>query len=74
MAVMQQERPNGSVLRVGGGFTAIFSLAMGLLILFAIPSACSFVGSIQLLMLGFLFIIGILAFILGQVLTHKHKR
>ena len=71
MAVIR--RPiNGTrdVLRIGGGFTAIFSLAMGLLVLFVIPSACSFLGGIELVILGFLFIIGVLAFIVGKVFLH----
>ena len=58
---------NDSILRVGGAFTAAFSLAMGILILYVIPGACSFVGSIQLVILGFLFVAGIFAFLIGSV-------
>jgi hypothetical protein len=72
MAVIQRPiRPiidTGRVLRVGGAFTAIFSLAMGLLILFVVPIACSFVGGIQLIVLSFLFIGGLLALLLGKTL------
>jgi len=56
------------VLRITGAFISIFSLAVGLLILFAIPIACSFVGSLQLVILGFLFVIGLLTFLLSFIL------
>jgi hypothetical protein len=69
MAVIQRPIIDmGRVLRVGGAFTAIFSLIIGLLVLFVIPTACSFVGSFQLIILGFLFIVGWLAFFLGKTL------
>ena len=73
MAVMQGPM-NGSVLRIGGAFTAVFSVVVGALVLFAIPTACSFVGSLQLIIFGFLFIGGVLAFLLGQALVWKRKR
>jgi len=59
---------NARIMRIGGGFVALFSLVMTLLILFAIPNACSFVGGIQLIALILLFIIGLIAFIIGQVM------
>ena len=69
---MVTQRPiSNTALRIGGAFTAVFSLVMGLLVLFVIPGACSFVGGLQLLLLGFLFVIGVLAFFLGNALLHK---
>lgn len=56
-----------SPLQIGGAFIAVFSLVGGLLVLFVIPSACTFVGSLELLALGFLFVIGVLAFIVGKL-------
>ena len=73
MAVIPRHM-SGSVLRIGGGFTAGFSLVVGLLVLFAIPTACSFVGSLQLIILGFLFIGGVLAFLLGGISSRKKVR
>ena len=64
----------GGVLRIGGAFTAVFSLAIGFLVLFVLPSACTFVGSLQLLMLGLLFVSGVIMFLLGQALAWKKKR
>lgn len=60
----------GEVLRVAGAFIAAFSLVMGLLVTFVIPGACSFLGGLELIILGFLFIIGVLAFIFGQIFQH----
>jgi hypothetical protein len=73
MAVIQRHM-NGSVLRIGGGFIAVFSVVVGVLVLFAIPTACSFVGSLQLIILGFLFIGGVIAFLLGGILSRKKVR
>ncbi len=71
---MTEHNPTkGSVLRIAGAFTAIFSLAVGLLVLFVIPSACSFVSGLLLIFLGFLFIIGGLAFLLGSVMLRRKR-
>ncbi len=64
----------GKTLRIGGAFTAIFSLAMGLLVLFVIPSACTFVGSLQLAILGLLFLGGLFVFLFGLVLSRREVR
>lgn len=48
---------------VGAGIS-VFSLLAGLVIFFT-PSSCSFIGSIQLLMLAFLFIAGLITSISG---------
>lgn len=65
---------NISLLRVGGAFTAVFSLAMGLLVLYVIPVACSFVGSLQLAILALLFVGGVLAFLIGVVLSRRKRK
>ncbi len=69
--MIKQNPVGSSLLRVGGAFTAVFSLVVGLLVLFVIPGACTFVSGLQLLILGFLFIVGVLAFFLGNVLSRK---
>ncbi len=75
MAIIQSPiNDTGTILRVGGGFTAVFSLAIGLLVLFVIPSTCSFVGSIQLLILGLLFIGGVLTFLVGLLLSQRKAK
>ncbi len=57
------------ILRIGGAFVAAFSLAVGLLCLFVLPDACTLVSGLQLAFLGFLFIIGILVFFIGQAMV-----
>ena len=59
MAVIRQTVPNISTLRIAGLILIAFSAIVGPLILFATPIGCTIVGSIQLLIFGFLFIIGI---------------
>ncbi len=71
--MVKQNPTSSSVLRIGGAFTAVFSLVVGLLVLFVIPGACTFVGSLQLLILGFLFVIGVLAFLLGNALLRRKR-
>lgn len=69
---MVRQNPSGSsLLRIAGGFIAVFSAVMALLILFVIPGACSFLSGLELLILGFLFIIGGLTFFLGTVFSWK---
>ena len=65
---------SSSLLRVVGAFVAIFSLAMGMLVLFVIPGACTFVGSLELVILSFLFVIGGLVFLLGATLSWKKRK
>ncbi len=69
--MIRQDSVGISILRIGGALTAVFSLVMGLLVLFVIPGACTFVSGLLLVVLGFLFIIGVLAFFLGNVLLHR---
>ena len=64
-------RSNWEVLKLGGGFTAVFSLAMSLLLLFVVPGACSFLAGLEIIMLGLLFLAGAAVYVLGFVL---HRR
>lgn len=77
MAVITQS-PIGSspssMLRIAGAFVAVFSLVVGLLVLFAIPVACSFLGSLQLLILGTLFVLGVIAFLAGTAISRKNRK
>ncbi len=69
--MVKQNPTTSNVLRTGGAFTAVFSLAMGLLVLFVIPGACTFVNGLGLLILSFLFVAGVIAFFLGKGLLRK---
>ena len=70
MAVITRH-PTGTndVLRIAGAFVAVFSLVVGMLVLFVIPGSCSFVGGLELLMLSLLFILGVITFLLGAALS-----
>ncbi len=72
--IRQSTITNISLLRVGGAFIAVFSLAMGLFVLFVIPVACSFVGSLQLAILGLLFGLGALTFLVGFFLSRRKRK
>lgn len=61
------------LLRLTGGFVAVFSLVVGLLVLFVIPGACSFLGGLQLVILALLFITGSLGFLVGHHMIHKQR-
>ena len=74
MAVISQTpMGNGYLLRVAGAFIAIFSLAMGLLFWFVLGGACTVVSSLQLLFLGFFFVVGLMAFLAGTVFSRKNR-
>jgi len=45
----------------------VFSAALGLLVWFVIPIACTFLGSLEVLMLALLFGAGGLAFLCGKL-------
>ncbi len=61
------------LLRLAGGFVAVFSLVMGLLVLFVIPGACSFLGGLQLVILALLFILGGLGFLVGHHMIRRQR-
>ncbi len=72
---MNEHNPtSGSVLRIAGAFIAVFSLVVGLLVLFVIPGACTFLSGLQLIILTFLFVVGILIFFFGNTLLRKKRR
>ena len=71
--MIRQNLAGSSLLHIGGAFTAVFSLVVGLLVLFVIPSACTFVSGLQLIILGFLFVVGVVAFFLGNALLRKKR-
>ncbi len=69
--MIRQKSVGSSLLRIGGAFTVVFSLVVGLLVLFVIPGACSFVSGLELIILGFLFIVGVATFFLGNALLRR---
>ena len=71
--IRQNPIDSRSVLRIGGAFTLAFSVVMAILVLFVIPVACSFLGGLELLILGSLFIVGAIAFVIGRVLSTRRK-
>lgn len=62
-----------NLVRTGGAFTAVFSLVIGVFVLFATSGACTFVSGLLLVFLGILLIIGILGFLLGNALSRRKK-
>ncbi len=71
---MVNQRNQGSrLLCIVGAVIAGFSVVMGLLVLFVIPGACNFLGGLALILLGFLFIMGVVASLLGLVLLRRRK-
>lgn len=72
---MVNQRNQGiRLLCVVGAVIAGFSVVMGLLVLFVIPGACAFLGGLELILLGFLFIIGVTASLLGLVLLRRRRK
>ena len=73
--MVKQNHTSSRLLRIGGAFTAGFSLVIGLFVLFnVIPNPCSFLSSLELLILGFLFVGGVLTFFLGVALSWKKRK
>ncbi len=67
--IRQESVGSSLLLRTGGVFAAAFSLVAGLLVLFVIPG--SFVSGLELIILGFLFIVGVATFFLGNALLRR---
>ena len=65
---------NMEMTRLVGGFIAVSSFGMGLIFMFAVPIACTFVGSLGLVMLTLLFIAGLCVFLVGQVKIWRKRR
>lgn len=70
---MQNYTPS-DILRIGGIFTIAFSVITGLLVAFVLPTACSIVGGLGLVFLGFLLFIGLLAFASGLILQRRNRK
>jgi hypothetical protein len=66
--------PKANLVRTSRGVAALFSLALVLLILFALPAACSVVFGFQLVIFAFIFVLGVLAFLVGQTLIWFKRR
>ncbi len=67
-------RPAGmSTFQIGGAVAIIFSVVVGTLVLF-LPSACTFVSSFLLLVLGAVTLIGGLTLLFGKILSGKQRR
>ena len=63
-----------SLIRITGAVVALFSLAVGALVMFALPSRCSFVTSIVLVMMFLTLIGGGVTFLVGQFLLWRERR
>ncbi len=64
----------GRVLFTLGIVTTVFSVAVGLLVLFFIPGGCTFLSGLELVILAGLFLIGLVALLAGKLLLHKMTR
>ncbi len=65
--------PRQHVMHVSGLFITIFSVVVGLLLVFVIPSACSFLGGLQIVLLGLLLIAGLIVLLLAHT-VFRNKR
>ncbi len=63
----QEEFSSGEVLRVTGIFTVIFSVAMALLSLFALPASCAALASMLVLISGIFFVGGLVVWGIGWI-------
>ena len=68
-----QEHANRRLMSITGAVVSAFSALVATVIIF-VPSSCSFVSSIQLLLLVFLFIAGLIAFFSGLPALLKRRR
>ncbi len=59
------------VLCILGIVIVVFSLVMGMLILFVMPSGRIFFSRLHLILLGGFCLIGILSLLIGKVVLHK---
>ncbi len=75
MVAVPGPQNNIDLTRLTGGFIAGFSFVMGLLVLFVVPGGgCSFLGAIELLILAFLFLMGISIFLFGHIRVWRKRR
>ncbi len=68
---MNESYSTGYLLRIGGLFTAVFSLLGGAIFTFAVPSSCSVVGGFGMVFFTILLAASIIAFVLGLVLDRR---
>jgi len=72
---MDKANPSrNSLIRITGAVVALFSLAVGALVMFVLPSRCSFVTSIVLVMMFLTLIGGGVTFLVGQFLLWRERR
>jgi hypothetical protein len=72
---MENVSPSRSAaIRNSGAAVALSSLAVGGLIMFALPSSCSVVTSFFIAMTGLLLIAGVAAFFIGQFLLWRERK
>ncbi len=65
---------NGRTLTILGAVMSIFSLVVGLLVLFVIPGRYPAVVGLELLMLAALFVVGIFLFVAGKIIERRMGR
>ncbi len=63
----------GKVLWILGIVTSAFSVGVGLLVMYVIPSSCSWLTSLELGILGLLFIAGLATLVTGKLMMRKGK-
>ncbi len=66
-----QPLSTGRVMTILGAVTAGFSVVASLLVLFVIPGACSFLGGLEVVLLGLLLIAGLIVLLIGRILEHR---
>ncbi len=72
--MVNQRNQGCRLLCIVGAFVAAFSVIIATLILFnVIPGACTFVSGLELIFLGLLFIVGVIASLVGLVLLRKRR-
>ena len=63
----------GRRLHVAGMFLTVFCALATMLIVFVLPAACSFVFGMQLVLLAFLFMTGIVMILVGFLLAKRES-
>lgn len=72
--VNREQLTTGQILNILGIFTTVFSVGIGLLVLYVIPASCSWLTNLEMGILTLLFFGGLGAFIAGRVLIRREKR
>ena len=72
---MEEWNPSrNSVLRITGAAVAVFSLVAGVFVMFVLSSRCSYLSSLLLVILSFLFLAGGIVFLVGQLFSWREHR